>query len=124
CRPLERRLIAMSRIAIAIAGLGMTMLAGRCSAPTAAAPPVAPPSVTVSYPIEREVTDYAVFTGRMAPVDSVDLRARVWGYLDKVNFKEGAIVQKGEVLVEIDPLTYKAALNQAVGNLASIEARV
>ena len=114
----------MSRIAVAIVGLGLATLAGGCSDPSVASPAVAPPSVAVSYPVEREVTDYADFTGRTAPVDSVDLRARVWGYLDKVNFKEGAIVEKGEVLVEIDPLTYKAALSQALGNLASMEARV
>src|SRR5262249_12535068 len=48
----------------------------------------------------------------------------VWGYLDKVNFKEGALVNKGDVLFEIDPLTYRAALQQAEGNLASLEARV
>ena len=52
------------------------------------------------------------------------MRARVWGYLDKVNFKEGALVKKGDVLFEIDPRTYRAALAQAEGNLASAEARV
>jgi RND family efflux transporter MFP subunit len=94
-----------------------------CARPTSEAPPTAIP-VTVSHAIERDVTDYADFTGRTAAVDSVELRARVWGYLDKVNFKEGAIVQKGDVLFEIDPLTYQAALDQAEGNLASMQARV
>ena len=42
------------------------------------------------YPVEREISDYVDFTGRTAAVDSVELRSRVWGYLDKVNFKEGA----------------------------------
>jgi RND family efflux transporter MFP subunit len=70
------------------------------------------------------VIDYANFTGRTAAVDSVELRARVWGYLGKVNFKEGALVQKGDVLFEIDPLTYRAALDQAEGNLASMQARL
>jgi RND family efflux transporter MFP subunit len=84
--------------------------------------PVSAPPVTISYPIERDVTDYADFTGRTAAVDSVELRARVWGYLDKVNFKEGAIVQKGDVLFEIDPLVYHAVLSQAEGQLAATEA--
>ena len=75
--------------------------------------------VTVSHPVEREVTDYADFTGRTAAVDSVEVRARVWGYLDKVNFKEGALVKKGDVLFEIDPRPYQAALNQAKANVAS-----
>jgi RND family efflux transporter MFP subunit len=78
----------------------------------------------VSYPVEREVTEYADFTARTAAVDSVELRARVWGYLDKVNFKEGAMVEMGDVLFEIDPRTYRAALAQAEGNLAALEARV
>jgi RND family efflux transporter MFP subunit len=96
-------------------------LAGCTRAPLEAPEPT---SVTVSYPVEREVTDYVDFTGRTAAVDSVEVRARVWGYLDKVNFKEGALVEKGDVLFEIDPLTYRAALNQAEGNVASLEARV
>jgi RND family efflux transporter MFP subunit len=80
--------------------------------------------VTVSYPIGREVTDYVDFTARTAAVDSVELRARVSGYLDKVNFKEGALVNKGDVLFEIDPSTYQAVLENAEGNLATVEARV
>ena len=64
--------------------------------------------VTVSHPVERDVTDYADFTGRTAAVDSVEVRAHVWGYLDKVNFKEGALVKKGDVLFEIDPRPYRA----------------
>src|SRR5262245_32334060 len=98
-------------------------LAGCARAPSEA-PEAAPSPVTVSRPVERQVTDYVDFTARTAAVDSVEVRARVWGYLDKVNFKEGAIVQKGDVLFEIDPQTYKAALNQAEGNLASLQARV
>src|SRR5262249_42719680 len=84
----------------------------------------APIPVTVSRPVERDVTDYADFTGRTAAVDSVEVRARVWGYLDKVNFKEGALVKAGDVLFEIDPRTYRAALTQAEGNLAAMQARV
>ena len=87
-------------------------LAG-CSRGSSEAPVTAPISVTVSRPIEREVTDYADFTARIAAVDSVEVRARVWGYLDKVNFKEGALVKKGEVLFEIDSRPYEAMLNQA-----------
>src|SRR5205085_11164945 len=87
-------------------------------------PEAAPTPVTVSRPVERDVTDHTDFTGRTAAVDSVEVRARVWGYLDKVNFKEGALVKQGDVLFEIDPRTYRAALAQAEGNLASLDARV
>lgn len=86
--------------------------------------PAAPPTVSVSYPVERDVTDYVDFTGRTAAVDSVEVRARVFGYLDKVNFKEGTLVKKGDVLFEIDPRTYEAVLKQAEGNLEATEARL
>src|SRR5712671_6276789 len=102
--------------------LGLCIGLPGCARVPSGVPKVAPPPVSVSRPVEREVTDYANFTGRTAAVDSVELRARVWGYLDKVNFKEGALVQKGDVLFEIDPLTYQAALNNAEGNLASMQA--
>src|SRR5258707_10150536 len=85
-------------------------LAGCARAPAEA--PSAPVAVTVSHPLERDVTDYTDFTARTAAVDSVEGRAHVWGYLDKVNFKEGAMVKKGEVLFELDPRPYEAILNQ------------
>ncbi len=93
--------------------------------PVASTPPEAAPTpVTVSRPIERDVTDHADFTGRTAAVDSVEVRARVWGYLDKVNFKEGALVSKDDVLFEIDPRVYRADLERAEGTVAQYEARV
>src|SRR3954468_11424642 len=104
--------------------LGLCLGLAGCVRVPSAAPEAAPTPVTVSRPVERDVTDYADFTGRTAAVDSVEVRARVWGYLDKVNFKEGALVKEGDVLFEIDPLTYRAVLAQAEGNLASLEARV
>jgi RND family efflux transporter MFP subunit len=104
--------------------LGFCLGLAGCTPAPSGAPAPAPTPVTISYPVEREVTDYADFTGRTAAVDAVDVRARVWGYLDKVNFREGALVKKGDVLFEIDPRTYQAALQQAEGNLASMEARL
>src|SRR3954451_24669908 len=104
--------------------LGLCLGLAGCTRVPSGVPKAAPPPVTVSRPVEREVTDYSDFTGRTAAVDSVELRARVWGYLTKVNFKEGAIVKKGDVLFEIDPLTYNAVLHQAEGNMASLQARV
>jgi RND family efflux transporter MFP subunit len=98
-------------------------LAGCVRAPSAA-PEAAPTPVTVSRPVERDVTDYADFTGRTAAVDSVEVRARVLGYLDTVHFKEGALVKKGDLLFEIDPRPYRADLERAVGTVAQYEARV
>src|SRR5271167_1931446 len=103
---------------------GLCLALAGCARAPSEAPTTAPPPVSVSYPVEREVTDYADFTSRTAAVDSVELRARVSGYLDKVNFKEGSLVKKGDVLFEIDPRTYKAELAVAEGNLGTAEARV
>jgi RND family efflux transporter MFP subunit len=109
------RLLALSAVWIVLAG---------CAPVPSGAPRSAPVSVTVSYPVERDVTDYADFTGRTAAVDSVEVRARVSGYLDKVNFKEGALVHKDDQLFEIDPRLYRADLARAKGAVAQIEARV
>ena len=86
----------------------------------APAPP--PTTVAVSYPIERDVTDYADFTGRTAAVHSVEVRARVDGYLDTVKFKEGALVKKGDVLFVIDPRPFVAELNRAKAQLEEAKA--
>src|SRR6516164_2244079 len=104
--------------------LGLCLgLAGCVRAPSAA-PEAAPTPVTVSHPVERNVTDHADFTGRTAAVDSVEVRARVLGYLDKVHFKEGALVKQGDLLFEIDPRPYRADLERAVGTVAQYDARV
>ncbi len=83
------------------------------------------PTVTVSYPLEREVTDYQDYTGRTAAVDSVQIQARVTGYLDKIYFTEGAEVTEGTVLYEIDPRPYQAAYDaakaQVAANVASLD---
>src|SRR5271168_2543958 len=98
-------------------------LAGCARAPSAA-PSAAATPVSVSYPVERDVTDYADFTGRTAAVDSVEVRARVSGYLNKVNFKEGALVKKDDKLFEIDPRPYRAEFERAKGTVAQFDARV
>src|SRR5580700_10455996 len=98
-------------------------LAGCAGAPSGVPAP-APAPVNVSRPVERDVTDYADFTARTAAVDSVEVRAHVWGYLDKVNFKEGALVTKGDVLCELDPRPYQALLNQAKAKVAQDEAQL
>jgi RND family efflux transporter MFP subunit len=99
------------------------VLTGCAGAPTGA--PVPPPApVAVSRPVERYVTDYADFTARTAAVDSVEVRAHVWGYLDKVNFKEGDLVRKGDVLFELDPRPYQALLDQAKAKVRQDEAQL
>jgi multidrug efflux pump subunit AcrA (membrane-fusion protein) len=91
------------RIGIAVV-LGFCLGLTGCARGPSDGPAAAPIPVMVSYPVERYVTDYADFTARIAAVDSVEVRAHVWGYLEKVNFKEGALVKKGDVLSEPWPL--------------------
>jgi multidrug efflux system membrane fusion protein len=71
------------------------------------------PAVPVSYPVQRQVTDHVDFTGRTDSEYSVDVRARVSGYLKHRYFKDGADVQQGVDLFEIDPAPYQAQLDQA-----------
>jgi multidrug efflux pump subunit AcrA (membrane-fusion protein) len=87
-------------------------------------PQAEPPTVTVSYPVHRQVTDYAEFPGQTAAVDAVDVRARVSGYLEKVNFQDGSDVNKGDVLYEIDPQIYQDALQQAKAQVSLAEAQL
>jgi RND family efflux transporter MFP subunit len=73
-----------------------------------------PPVVLVSQPIPRQdISDYQVFTARTQAVESVDVKARVSGFLTKILFKDGADVKAGDVLFQIDDRPYKAALDQA-----------
>ena len=88
-----------------------------------AAPPPAPPAVTVAQPIVREVMDFDQYTGRIMAVESVEVRARVRGYLDKVGFKDGDEVKKGQLLFQIDPRPFDATLQSAQGQVDVVKAR-
>ncbi|MFC0410003.1 efflux RND transporter periplasmic adaptor subunit [Roseomonas elaeocarpi] len=85
------------------------------------APPA--PAVTVARPVVRDVVEWSSFIGRFEAVDSVDLRARVTGYLDSVRVPDGAVVRQGDVLFTIDSRTYDTALRQAEADLASAVAK-
>ncbi len=89
----------------------------------APAPVNPPPTIPVAVPIERDVTDYSDYTGRAAAIDFVEVRARVGGYLDKIYFKEGTLVKKGDILFEIDPRPTKALVDFATAQLAAAEAQ-
>lgn len=83
-----------------------------------------PPEVEVAHPVEREVTDYEIFAGRIDAAARVDLRARVTGYVTKVHFKPAENVSKGQVLFEIDPRPYQAALELAEAQLLLADAKL
>src|SRR5215470_3773015 len=94
-------------------GLVASAVAAGCN--RQATPPAAagPPVIPVSQPVQRDVTEYYDYTGRLDAVQSLDVRARVTGYLVQMPFKEGAEVKKGDLLFEIDPRPYQAQLDAA-----------
>jgi multidrug efflux system membrane fusion protein len=83
-----------------------------------------PPEVLVSRPVTSTVTDYEEFIGRTEARSTVDVRARVTGYLDEANFKEGNDVKQGDLLFRIDPRPYRALLEQAEANVGQAEAHL
>ncbi len=92
-----------------------------------AAPP--PPAVTVAKPVKRAVIDQDEYVGRFVAVNSVEIRARVSGYLEQVHFKDGQIVKQGDLLFSIDKRPFqnsvdqvRAVLAQSKANLAFAEA--
>ncbi|MBB0213501.1 biotin/lipoyl-binding protein, partial [Ralstonia pickettii] len=86
--------------------------------------PAATPSVIVSTPVARDVNDVDVYPGRFEAVDTVDVRPRVSGYLDKVAFQDGATVRKGDLLFVIDPRPYQAAVTAAQGTLERAQSQL
>lgn len=83
-----------------------------------------PPPVTVAKPVVKDVVEYDDFIGRFEPVDQVDIRARVSGYVDKIHFADGSVVKAGDLLFTIDQRPYQAALDEAQASLESAKARV
>jgi RND family efflux transporter MFP subunit len=96
--------------------IALLALAG-CSEAPRQAPPPPPPTVTVAKPVQRAVVDQDEYVGRFVAVDMVEVRARVSGYLEKVHFKDGQIVQQGDLLFSIDKRPFENALAQAKANL-------
>src|SRR5260221_5443196 len=90
-------------------------------------PPVqqqGPLPVNVIVAVEKEVTEWDEFTGRIEAVESVDVRARVNGYLQSVNFKAGALVNKDDLLFVIDPRPYQADFERAQAEVDRAESQV
>ncbi len=81
-----------------------------------------PPEVTVSKPVRQQVTRYLDYTGTVSAIESVDVRARVAGFLDKINFQPRAKVKAGELLFVIDPRQYQAMVEQAQAKLEAQKA--
>jgi RND family efflux transporter MFP subunit len=105
-----------------VAGLTLSACAGDAAAQHAAAPPPAP-QVTVARVISRTVTDSETFSGRFDAVNHVDVRPRVNGYISSVNFVDGSVVHKGQVLFVIDPRPYEADYQRAEADLDQARAQ-
>ena len=82
------------------------------------------PEVSVSQPLEEPIQEALEFTGRTSAVESVEVRARVTGYITKVAFTDGALVNTGDLLFEIDPREYQAAVLRAEGQVARLRAQL
>jgi len=108
-------------------GLLMTVIATACSSqaePGAGMPP--PPEVSVAQVLNKDVSRWDEFTGRVTAIETVELRPRVSGYVQQVAYQEGQEVKKGDLLFVVDPRPYKARLAQAEADLerARAEARL
>jgi RND family efflux transporter MFP subunit len=106
---------------ISATALAFTLLAG-CDQNTFQPPP--PPKVDVALPVKRAITHYLDATGNTAPIKSVDLVARVQGFLESINYQDGASVKEGTTLFTIEPETYKLKLEQAQAAEAGAQASV
>src|SRR3954463_8559944 len=97
-------------------------LTAACEKPVAAAPP--PPEVHVAPVVQQDVPVYLDLVGQTQGFQDVDIRARVEGFLDTVDFREGSFVRKGDLLYRIDPKPLQATLAQANAELATTRARL
>lgn len=100
----------------------IALMVAACS-PEVATPP-ATPTVSASTPMVKEVTGLDTYTGRLEAVDIVEIRPRVNGYVERVVFRDGDYVRKGDLLFVIDPRPYEATAKQAEGQLAQAQAQL
>jgi RND family efflux transporter MFP subunit len=105
------------------AGLALLLFLAACEKKTAYTPPP-PPKVTVAQSVRQGVTDYLELTGNTQAVNTVQLVARVDGYLEKVLFKDGQLVKKGQLLFLIQQDTYRDRILQAEGQVAAQQAQM
>jgi RND family efflux transporter MFP subunit len=102
--------------------MGLALLAGCGKAGSKSAPPITP-TVSVAQPIPCKVNEWDEFTGRLVSPETVEVRARVSGYIDKIHFKEGSDVKQRDLLVTIDQRPYQAAVDRLKAELGAARAR-
>jgi membrane fusion protein, multidrug efflux system len=111
-----------SAVRLFAVGLLCAFGSAACNGSKNAYVPPPPPKVTVAQPVEKPVTSYVELTGNTAPFNQVTLVARVQGYLESIDYKDGAYVTKGTQLFGIERDVYKAQLDQQQATLASNKA--
>lgn len=118
----------LPRLALALALAAALGGAAYVYAPVKASPqpPAAPMAmpVSVAAALERRVTEFDEFSGRLEAIDRVEVRPRVAGYIDSVHFAPGAMVKKGDTLFVIDPKPYAAEVARAEAALAAAQAKL
>ena len=112
----------MSRLFVCL-GLLLLLLTG-IGCKKASAPQQGPLPVNVVTAIEKEVNEWDEFTGRLEPVESVDIRPRVSGYITEIHFEAGAIIKKGDLLYVIDPRPYQADFDRASAEFERMQAQL
>ena len=117
-------LIPSAAVVRAVSVAALLLVVGCSESPQkqAAAPP--PPAVTVANPVKRVVIDQDEYIGRFVAVDSVEIRGRVSGYLDRIDFTDGQMVKQGALLFTIDKRPFQTTLDQAKANLAQSRANL
>ena len=121
----EATVVANGRTTAGILMVGVCLLAAGAGCgrePKVVTPPA--PEVSVSQPVSEPVQETLEFTGRISAIDSVEVRARVTGYITKVAFTDGALVNVGDLLFEIDPREYQAAVLRGEGEVARLRAQL
>jgi multidrug efflux system membrane fusion protein len=114
--------LPMSRAAVVIVGAFLASLLTGCdNKPVAGAPP---PPVTVAQPVQKTITEWDEYTGRFEALATVDVRARVSGFIDSIHFKDGQIVKKGDLLFIIDQRPYQIAVDQAKADVERAQAKL
>jgi RND family efflux transporter MFP subunit len=118
---------AMPRASRSVAAAVLVAVAGwlaACGEAQRPGGPPPPPKVTVANPSKRTVVDEDEYVGRFVPVDMVEIRARVSGYLDVVHFVDGQVVKQGDLLFTIDKRPFQNTLDQARANLETAKSNV
>jgi membrane fusion protein, multidrug efflux system len=121
-KPSKTQTIVTSSLILIITLATFASLNTGCSSSARPQAP-APPEVSVAEVICRQLGDTDEFTGRLEPVNSVEVRPRVSGYLQSVHFKEGAIVRQGDLLFQIDPRPFQAEVDRLKGELSQAKAQ-